>query len=141
MTLRWSGAGLLVALLGSATVGSAQTAVPDLKGSWSGVAEIVIRSEVAEHVAPSSEASFVTLPFTITIEQQQGHAFSGTLASTRATDPLIGMVRSDGRRLHMVDNDGTLTGDILGPDEMEVCRTEVTPQSMSAYCSTFTRKR
>ncbi len=141
MMLRWIGTGIVAAMLAPATVASAATDVPDLKGSWSGTAEIVVRSEVAEHVAPSAEASFVKLEFTITIEQQEGHAFSGTLASARATDPLIGMVRSDGKRLHMVDNDGTLTGEVVGPDEMEVCRTEVTPESMSAYCATFTRKR
>jgi hypothetical protein len=59
----------------------------------------------------------------------------------RASDPLIGRIRSDGRRLHMVDNDGTLTGELLGPDEMEVCRTEVTPHSMNVYCATLTRRR
>ena len=41
----------------------------------------------------------------------------------------------------MVDNDGTLTGELLGPDAMEVCRTEVMPKSMAVYCTTFTRNR
>jgi hypothetical protein len=63
----------------------------------------VHRSEVAEHVAPTTKPAFVTLPFTITIEQQEGPGFAGTLASARASDPLIGRIRSDGRRLHMVD--------------------------------------
>ena len=34
-------------------------------------AEIVHRSEVAEHVDPTDKPSFLTLPFTITIEQQE----------------------------------------------------------------------
>jgi hypothetical protein len=41
----------------------------------------------------------------------------------------------------MVDNDGTLTGELLGRDEMEVCRTEVTPHSMNVYCATLARSR
>ena len=134
-------AGTFSALLVQATAALAQTGIPDLKGSWSGTAEIVLLSEVAEHVAPSSEPSFPTLEFTITIEEQVEHGFAGSLASPRASDPLIGMIRSDGRRLQMVDNDGTLTGELLGPDQMEVCRTEVTPNSMSVYCATFTRAR
>jgi hypothetical protein len=28
----------------------------------------------------------------------------------------------------------------VGPNEMEVCRTEVTPDSMSVYCANFTRE-
>ena len=141
MLARWIGTGIIAALLALATVASAQTNVPDLKGSWSGTAEIVHRSDLAEHIAPSAKPAFVTLPFTITIEQQEGRGFAGSLASARASDPLIGRMRSDGRRLHMVDNDGTLTGELVGPDEMEVCRTEVTPQSMNVYCATLTRKR
>jgi hypothetical protein len=141
MLARWIGTGIIAALLAPATFALAQTDVPDLKGSWSGTAEIVHRSEVAEHIDPAAEPSFPTLPFTITIEQQQGRGFAGSLASARATDPLIGMLRSDGRRLHMVDNDGTLTGELVGRDEMEVCRTEVTPQSMNVYCATLTRRR
>jgi hypothetical protein len=141
MPARWIGAWVVIALFAPATGAFAQSDVPDLKGSWSGTAEIVILSEVAEHVAPSAQPSFPSLRFTITIEQQEGRGFAGSLASERASDPLIGMIRSDGRQLHMVDNDGTLTGDLVGPDEMEVCRTEVTPTSMSVYCATFTRQR
>jgi hypothetical protein len=48
-----------------------------------------------------------TIPFTITIERQDGYRFAGTWVSPRATYPLIGMFRSDGKRLYMVDNDGT----------------------------------
>ena len=141
MLARWIGTEIIAALLAPATIAFAQTNVPDLKGSWSGTAEIVHRSEVAEHVDPTAKPSFPTLPFTITIEQQEGRGFAGSLASARASDPLIGRIRSDGRRLHMVDNDGTLTGELLGPDEMEVCRTEVTSQSMNVYCATLTRGR
>ena len=115
MLARWIGTGIIAALLAPATFALAQTDVPDLKGSWSGTAEIVHRSEVAEHVDPTAKPSFLTLPFTITIEQQEGRGFAGSLASARASDPLIGRIRSDGRRLHMVDNDGTLTGELLGP--------------------------
>jgi hypothetical protein len=51
MLARWIGTGFIATLLATATVASAQIVVPDLKGSWSGTAEIVHRSEVAEHVA------------------------------------------------------------------------------------------
>ena len=71
MLARWIGTGIIAALLALATGASAQTNVSDLKGSWSGTAEIVHRSEVAEHVDPTDKPSFLTLPLTITIEQQE----------------------------------------------------------------------
>jgi hypothetical protein len=59
MLPRWIGTGIIAASLAPATVASAQTDVPDLKGSWSGTAEIVHRSEVAEHVDPTAKPSFL----------------------------------------------------------------------------------
>ena len=141
MFARWIGMGIIAVLLTPAAVASAQTDIPDLKGAWSGTAEIVHRSAKAEHIQPTAKPTFLSIPFTITIEQQEGRGFAGSLASARSTDPLIGRVRSDGRRLHMVDDDGTLTGELVGPDAMELCRTEVTPHSMNVYCATLTRKR
>jgi hypothetical protein len=122
MLARWTGTGIIAALLAPATVASAQTAVPDLKGSWSGTA---LRGRRARR--PDCQTVVCKPPV-------HDHDW-------RASDPLIGRIRSDRRRLHMVDNDGTLTGELLGPDEMEVCRTEVTPRSMNVYCATLTRKR
>ena len=142
MLARLINAGIITALLALATIASAQNAVPDLKGKWTGAVETVRRGEVFEHYTGSSpEVTFGSRNYTITFDQQEGRRFAGTRASARATDPLIGTVGSDGRRLFMVDNDGTLTGELLGSDEMEVCRTEVTPQSMVVSCGTFTRER
>ncbi len=142
MVTRLIGAGIIVAaLLAPGTIASAQSDIPDLKGRWTGTTEVVLRSKVSEHINPTGQTTFTTIPFTITIEQQEGHGFAGTWASARASDPLIGVIQSDGKRLHMVDNDGTLAGELLGPDEMEVCRTEATPQSMVALCGIFIRGR
>jgi hypothetical protein len=41
----------------------------------------------------------------------------------------------------MVDDDGTLTVELLGAEGRELCRTEVTPHSMNVYCATLTRTR
>jgi hypothetical protein len=139
MFARLIGAGIM-ALIAPATIVLAQTDVPDLKGVWIGAIETVRRGEVFEHDDPALETTFGTNQFALTIERQDGRRFAGTWATVRATDPLIGMFRLDGKRLHMVDNDGTFTGELLGPDEMEVCRTEVTPHSMVISCGTFVRE-
>ena len=136
------GTGIIAALLAPATLASAQTDVPDLKGTWTSTTEVALRSEASEHIDPTGgETTFTTIPFTITIERQDGRRFAGSWTSARASDPLIGVIRSDGKRLHMVDNDGTLAGELVGADEMEVCRTEVTPESMAVICGVFMRGR
>ena len=76
MLARWIGTAIFAALLAPVTIASAQTGVPDLKGSWGGTAEIVHRSEAAEHISPTDKPTFLTLPFTITIEQQEGRGLS-----------------------------------------------------------------
>ena len=140
MLSRWIGTTIIAALLAPATLASAQTDVPDLKGTWTSTTEVALRSKASEHIDPTgAETTFTTIPFTITIERQDGRRFAETWRSARATDPLIGIIRSDGKRLHMVDNDGTLAGELVGADEMEVCRTEVTPESMAVICGVFMR--
>ena len=93
MLARWIGTGIIAALLAPATVASAQTDVPDLKGSWSGTAEIVHRSEVAEHVDPTAEPSFRTLPFTIEPSRSQSRLSSRkgvvSLGAWRVREPPI----------------------------------------------------
>ena len=141
MLARWIGTGIIAALLAPATLASAQTDVPNLKGTWTSTTEVALRSKASEHIDPTGETTFTTIPFTITIERQDGRRFAGSWTSARASDPLIGIIRSDGKRLHMVDNDGTLAGELVGADEIEVCRTEVTPESMAVICGVFMRGR
>ena len=143
MARRLIGVGTFVTLLALATGASAQSPMPDLKGVWTGQVSYVRRGK-SEHREPPSEpdATFGgPYEFTITIERQDGSRLAGTWSSARATDPLLGVIRPDGRRIHMVDDDGTFTIELHGSDEMEVCRTEVTPESMSALCGTLRRKR
>jgi len=86
MLARWIGTGIIAALLALATGASAQTNVSDLKGSWSGTAEIVHRSEVAEHVDPTAKTSFLTLPFTTRLRSRKGVV---SLGAWRVREPPI----------------------------------------------------
>jgi hypothetical protein len=141
MATPWLIAEVIAALLALATVASAQSEIPDLKGKWTGTVGSVRHGEVFEHNPnPAPEAIFGSRSYPITIVRQEGRRFAGTRSSSRATDPMIGTIRSDGSRLVMVDNDGTFTGELLGPDEMEVCRSEVMPRSMIVSCGTYRRE-
>jgi hypothetical protein len=123
------------------TAAMAQTAAPGLVGTWTGIMEGVVAGSRHEHTDPATEPRFDAVPFILTVERQEDRRFVGTWASTRATDPLIGIARAGGRRLEMVDDDGALTAELHGPDEMEICRNEVGPDSGFVGCGTFTRQR
>ena len=129
----------LVAL--ASTAAGAQTAAPGLVGTWTGIMEGVVAGSRHEHTDPAAAPRFDAAPFILTVERQEGRRFVGTWASARATDPLIGIARAGGRRLEMVDDDGALTAELHGPDEMEICRNEVGPDSGFVGCGVFTRQR
>jgi hypothetical protein len=124
----------------ASTAVMAQTAAPGLVGTWTGIMEGVVAGSRHEHTDPATEPRFDAVPFILTVERQEDRRFVGTWASTRATDRLIGMARAGGRRLEMVDDDGVLTAELHGPDEMEVCRHEVGPDSGFVGCGMFTRQ-
>ena len=62
MVTRLIGAGIIIAaLLAPATIASAQSDVPDLKGRWTGTTEVVLRSKVSEHIDPTGQTTFTDL--------------------------------------------------------------------------------
>ena len=68
-----------------------------------------------------------TVPFTLTIDKQNGRRFSGTFSSPRGTDPLIAVVSRNGTIL-AVDDDGYTLGTILSQAVRVASCTELTKQ-------------
>ena len=56
-------------------------------------------------------------------------------------DPLLGVIRGDRATVLMVDDDGTFTALLTGPDALEMCRTEVTDHSQLVGCRQLTRQK
>src|SRR5947208_16986114 len=62
-----------------ATSAAAQTAVPDLRGTWKGESEsIVLGSGNPHHPPAQNEPQLRSVAFTLTIDKQDGRRFSGT---------------------------------------------------------------
>src|SRR3954451_6668090 len=95
----------IVTLAGLITVTPAlsQTAVPDLRGTWKGESEtIILGTGNAHHGSTSSPAPRLSsVPFTLTIDKQEGRRFSGTL-SLRGTETVIAVISQSGT-IYMVD--------------------------------------
>ena len=78
-------------MLATLTIGPsavAQTAIPDLRGTWKGNSEsIVTGGGNPHHAAPSSAVPRLdSIAFTLTVDKQDGRRFSGTFSSARGND-------------------------------------------------------
>ena len=67
----------------SASAALAQAAVPDLRGTWKGESETIILGVGNPHHAgpPATAPRLNSVPFTLTIDKQDGRRFSGTFSS------------------------------------------------------------
>jgi hypothetical protein len=130
---------LLAAVL--TTPALAQTAIPDLRGTWKGQSEsIVVGHGNSHHDAPvTDKPRLSSIPFTMIIDMQDGRRFSGTFASAKATDVIIAVISQTGV-IHMVDDDGWTSGTLLAPNRMELCYMARTATDRVASCTVMTKQ-
>jgi hypothetical protein len=83
---------------------------------------------------PHTEPQLRTLPFTLTIDKQDGRRFSGTFSSGRASETVIAVISRSGS-IYMVDDDGYSVGTILAPNRMELCYLHLSTNSRIASCT------
>jgi hypothetical protein len=120
---------------------AAQTAVPDLRGTWKGESQSIVRGGAHPHHpgTPADEPRLHSTPFTLTIDKQDGRRFSGTFSSARANDPVIAVISHDGT-IFLVDDDGYTRGQMLAPNRMEVCYMHLSSAVRVASCTELTKQ-
>ena len=123
-------------MLATLTIGPsavAQTAIPDLRGTWKGNSEsIVTGGGNPHHAAPSSAAPRLdSIAFTLTVDKQDGRRFSGTFSSARGNDPIIGVISRNGTIL-VVDDDGYTVGTVLASNRVEFCYMQAPPKELES---------
>ena len=106
---------------------AAESDIPNLMGKWVGKARGIKygKADPMAHKKESELGKVTSLGFVITIDFQDGRAFSGTRATTRNSERLLGVIRSDNKTLYMVDEDGYLSGHLLSENKMEVIYREI----------------
>jgi len=139
-----SAAGAIALMTTGVSAAEAQQAYPDLKGNWIGPGQSVTRGKT-DHWPDTGETGSVFREgsWTFVVDRQEGNRFTGSHGLTDGTrrDPVIGVIRLDRKTIHMVDDDGTFLAILSGPNEMEMCRTEVTPDSGIVGCRQLTRQK
>jgi len=104
----------------------AQDSVVNLIGIWSGqgTGGVVFGKLGHQEAAPEPRFKDRSVTWTLTIDRQDGQGLIGTWKSPNATERLIGVVRADGKTIHLVDEDTYIDAILLSDGEMEVCLRE-----------------
>ena len=147
MRMLGTAAGLGFAMTLIAAAANAQNIV-DMKGTWIGQAEAIVDGPAQHHPAPGAAGTApagkyrLSEPtFTLVIEGQSGRRFWGTTSSATHTERLLGSLSFDGKRIHMVDDDGYNDGVMIDADTFESCYRHITATSAVVACAIAKRKK
>jgi hypothetical protein len=125
----------------AAVPAAAQTAAPDVRGTWKGESEsIVLGRGTAHHAGPKvNKPRLSAIAFTMTIDMQDGRRFSGTFSSPKHSEQVIAVISQTGA-IYMVDDDGWTSGTMLAPDKMELCYMARLTADRVASCTVMTKQ-
>jgi hypothetical protein len=131
----------VLAVLAAVLPATAETAVPDLLGTWTGESESIVLGRGNPHHAgkQAPEPRLSNIAFTMTIDKQDGRRFSGTFSSTRGNDKVIAVMSRSGA-IYMVDDDGYTVGTMLAPNRMELCYMLQSRAARVASCTELTKR-
>lgn len=131
---------LSLAALATSAPARAQT-IPDLRGTWKGDSESIVLGGGNIHHTPtqsSEEPEFRSLPFTLTVDKQDGRRFSGTFASPRNNSKSVAVIARSGA-IYLVDAEGYTHGTLIAPNQMELCYLKQSPDARVASCVLLTK--
>jgi hypothetical protein len=129
---------LLAAL--PAAFAAAQTTVPDLRGTWKGESESILQGGGnPHHPAAQNEPQLRSVPFTLTIDKQEGRRFSGKFSSPRSSETIVAVISRNGT-IFLADDEGYTNGTLLAPNRIELCYLHVSSASRIASCTELTKQ-
>lgn len=118
----------------------AQTTIPDLRGTWKGDSElIVLGGGNAHHSATAQEPELRSVPFTLSVDTQDGRRLSGTFSSPRGSSKVVAVISRSGTVL-LADTEGFSLGTMLAPDRMDLCYLKHSPEARIASCVELTKQ-
>lgn len=131
---------LTLAVLATATGVKAQTGIPDLRGTWKGTSESIVLGGGNAHHSPSGqEPELRSVPFTLTVDKQDGRRLSGTFASPRSSSKVVAVISRSGTVM-LADTEGFSLGTMLAPGRMELCYLKHSPEARIASCVELTKQ-
>ena len=118
----------------------AESAVPDLRGTWTGESESIVRGPGNPHhrAKAADEPRLSSAMFTMVIDKQDGRRFSGIWSSPRSTEKIIAVV-SRNNAIYLIDDDGFTVGTLMSPTQIELCYMQQ-GSARVASCAVMTKK-
>lgn len=126
----------------AAVASAADNPFPDLRGTWKGESESIVLGAGNPHHRPtqSNEPELRSVPFTVTIDKQDGRRLSGSFSSPRGTTKFVAVISRSGAIL-LVDDLGYSHGTVLGTNRLEFCYQHVSAGSRIASCVELTKQQ
>jgi hypothetical protein len=121
---------LMVGVLAVGSAGSAHAAdPPSVMGTWTGEGHSI-----------SGEGWETERSYTLVVTEQRGPVFKGRNEWPGGQEDVVGVIRADGKSIHLSNSDGVSSAMLLGPDSMEACYAEGGDDAQ-AVCMTLTRAK
>ena len=131
----------LAALAALSAPAAADTAVPELRGTWKGDSQSIVLGFGPHHPdAKTNEPRLTSVPFTLVIDKQDGRRFSGTFSSAQHSEAVVAVISSGGT-IFMADDDGHIAGTMLAADRMELCYLHSSSAKRIASCTELTKQK
>jgi len=126
-----------------AALPAAAQQVPDMVGTWKGMATAVHIGSTPYRAAQGNGVQFPPneLEFTYVIKEQHGNRFAGEMSAVNYKETIIGAIRPDNRGGLMLDDDGRYDFALVDPNTMDVCYGHQFATSRLAACWRLTRSR
>jgi len=142
------GIGRAIAVIGAALVlggiASAEDAIPNLVGTWSGTFTGGGRLGGGDLAPADAKPTFVhedmKRQYTLKIDEQHGRGMIGTWSSVKGSERIQGVVRLDNQTVLFVDTDSYETAKILSANELEFCNQTTNGKDMFAFCFLLKRQ-
>jgi hypothetical protein len=120
---------------------TADTQMPEMRGTWKGNSHSVALGGGPHHPdTKSGEPRFTSVPFTLVVDKQDGRRFFGTFSSAQHSETVVAVVSHAGS-IFMADDDGYSAGTMLAPDRMEICYLHSSSATRIASCTELVRQK
>ncbi|MFH0960954.1 MAG: hypothetical protein V1897_19895 [Pseudomonadota bacterium] len=126
----------------AASIGWADSGIPNLVGDWSVKAEGGVIVKGGDPGAKTHYKDKIgSLNAEASIVSQQGRVVRGTFKSPRATEDFVAAIGSDNKTFYYVDEDGFIDGKIINDNTIEVVYRHTTPIDTVLGVGVWTRKK
>jgi hypothetical protein len=135
-----------IVLATAAVAAAADTAAPDIRGTWRLEAKAIVLGAGQHHPADPGERiepgkpRLRKLAPTLRITGQEGERFWGAIESPAYKEDFVGAFTGEGRGFIGVDSDGFYQGNVGEDGVVSYCYQHTTPESRLVACGTGRRE-